>query len=143
MDEAKFAALAVERLAPAVRTAEQHGWKRDATNDPLLRKQGVIGRMVRLTHPDAPFPVIVFRGTSGRVLCALHRDARRDCLWVEVTRDGALVAPVIDDAPVVADLVERLGVALLPVEIGEPAERAVDAASSAQRERPVQRLTVE
>lgn len=135
MDEAKFAALAVTRLAAAVRTAEQFGWKRSPTDDPALRKQGVSGRMVRVAHPDAPFPVILFRGSTGTAMCALHRDAQRGCVWVGITRDKAVVAQVIDDAPVVADLVARLGVELPPVAAVEPGET--------QRERPVQRLTVE
>ena len=115
MDDAKFAALAVGRLVPAVRTAEDHGWARSPCDDPLLRHQGIVGRLVRLTHPDAPFPVILFRGSPGTVLCALHRDARRKCFWIEVTRDPVEVSEVVDDAPVVADLVARLGAELAPV----------------------------
>lgn len=104
----EFVALAVARLARSVRLAEDHGWTRSASDDPIVREQGVLGRLIRLTHPDAPFPLILFRGENRALLCALHRDTRQGFVWVEVSQDETAVAEVIDDAPVVAHLVARL-----------------------------------
>jgi len=104
----EFLALAVQRLARSIRLARRHGWSHSPCDDPIVREQGVAGRLVRLTHPDAPYPLILFRGESRAVLCALHRDPHHGFVWVEVTKDEKVVDEVVDDAPVVADLVQRL-----------------------------------
>lgn len=119
----EFVALAVTRLARSVRLAEGLGWTRSASDDPIVREQGVIGRLIRLTHPDAPFPLILFRGENRALLCALHRDTSHGFVWVEVSQDEEAVAEAIDDAPVVADLVERLNPTPDPEEAAAPRQR--------------------
>ena len=102
MHKTEFVALPVPRLRPCVVVAERNGWSASFVDEGLLRTHGVDGRLVRLAHPDAPFPLILYRRSDADPFTVVKRGWRAGPFWREVLRDPGVASEVIDDAPVAA-----------------------------------------
>ena len=107
MDTTEFVALPVARLRASILVAERHGWKARFDEEIHLREAGIRGRLVRITNPDSPFPLILFRSDAGAALAAVRHNGYGSP-WVELVDDAEVTEEIVDDAPVAAHLVTLL-----------------------------------
>ena len=108
MQRTEFVAVGAEHLKKRIASAQREGWAARITRNPQLEAAGITGMMVKLEHPDAPYPVILCRGRPGLRLTAIRRDSSRGFVWVELVADPDTTFEAVDDAPVVAALISGL-----------------------------------
>lgn len=104
----EFIVLSTRRVEQACELAASHGWKTRPVETTMLRPVGLDAEGVECTHPDAPISVFFVR-TEGRARAlGTRRTDRRGLSRIEVRADDDLVSHVVDDCPVVQELVDSI-----------------------------------
>lgn len=102
MHDADFIVIATRSLNSCVREAQAAGWTAGESDRGSLVSVGLGGKAVKLSHPDAPFDVVLVRSRDDLRVTAAGRGT------TSLSLDPELAYRIIDDAPVVAWLVNRL-----------------------------------
>ncbi len=100
-----FVVFGTTQAEDAFGEAGRRGWGSSPAPEPVRAALGALGPCRAFSHPDAPLTVVVVE--SRVAVRAVGSRGSRGA--VRISHDASVFADVVDDCPVVADLVSALG----------------------------------